>query len=52
MHNRPRRPVRFQVTVDGRPVGDTFRSSGLANAYADSLREESPWSIIEVTQAY
>lgn len=47
-----RRPLRFYIKVDGRVLGEPFRNSGLAHAYADVLREECPWSYIEVTQGF
>lgn len=47
-----RRPVRFTTTVDGRPVGSPFRTSGMAHAYADELAHQAPWSVIEVQQVF
>lgn len=43
-----RAPRVFAVEVDGRQIGETFRSSSWARDYADELRQISPWSHIEV----
>lgn len=47
-----RRPIQFTATVDGRPMGRPFRTSGMAHAYADELAQQSPWSVIEVEQVF
>lgn len=47
-----RKPLRYQVMVDGRGVGDSFRHRSQAEIMADELQSEAPWSVVEVVSAY
>lgn len=42
------RPYRYVVTVDGREIGEPYRTPAQAKTLAESLQTVAPWSIIEV----
>lgn len=43
-----RKPYRYIIQIDGREIGEPFRSKAHALTAAEGLRETAPWSIIEV----
>lgn len=43
-----RKPYRYIIHVDGREIGEPYRSKAHALTAAEGLRDTSPWSIIEV----
>lgn len=47
-----RRPLRFAVHVDGRPVGESFMNNAVAQMYADDLYHQAPWAVVEVVAGY
>lgn len=47
-----RHPVRFEVRVDGRTMGQPYRNSGMAHAAADALHSEAPWTVVEVVETF
>jgi hypothetical protein len=51
-HLFERRPLRYTVSVDGRPFGTPFRTSKAAETAAEELRSEAPWAAIEVWPTY
>lgn len=47
-----RRPLRFTVLVDRRPIGEPFANQQAAEMQAEELYHEAPWTAVEVVASY
>lgn len=47
-----RRPLRFTVLVDRRPIGEPFANQYDASVMAEELYHEAPWAAVEVVAGY
>jgi len=43
-----RKPYLYVITIDGREVGEPYRSKAAAYMDAELLMDTSPWSVIKV----
>lgn len=47
-----RLPLTYGVYVDGRLIGEPFSNHLMADAYADELHYQAPWTVVEVRGGY